>query len=83
MLYPVRWKKITVDQSKVLKNLLYRLFRFLGAIRYGHPIRASEEFLQNGVEHGYLMEVYGGLRGCYGIICSSSHNSHVDPIIAT
>ena len=31
MLYPARWKKITVDQSKVLKN---RLFRFLGATRY-------------------------------------------------
>ena len=27
MLYPARWKKITVDQSKVLKNWLYRLFR--------------------------------------------------------
>ena len=31
MLYPARWKKITVDQSKVLKN---RLFRFFGATRY-------------------------------------------------
>ena len=28
LLYPARWKKITIDQSKVLKN---RLFRFLGA----------------------------------------------------
>ena len=27
MLYPARWKKIIVDQSKVLKNRLYRLFR--------------------------------------------------------
>ena len=27
-------KKITVDQSKVLKNRLYRLFHFLGATRY-------------------------------------------------
>ena len=26
MLYPARWKKITVDQSKVLKNLLFRYF---------------------------------------------------------
>ena len=34
MLYPARWKKMTVDQSKVLKNRLYRLFRFLWAIRY-------------------------------------------------
>ena len=34
MLYPARWKKITVDQSKVLKNRLYRLFRFLWATRY-------------------------------------------------
>ena len=31
MFYPARWKKITVDQSKVLKN---QLFRFLGATRY-------------------------------------------------
>ena len=31
MLYPARWKKITVDQSKVLK---IRLFRFFGATRY-------------------------------------------------
>ena len=31
MLYPARWKKITVDQSKVLKNLL---FHFFGATRY-------------------------------------------------
>ena len=28
MLYPARWKKITIDQSKVLKN---RLLHFLGA----------------------------------------------------
>ena len=27
-------KKITVDRSKVLKNRLYRLFRFFG----GHPV---------------------------------------------
>ena len=33
MLYPARWKKITVDQSKVLKNLLFRVF---GATRYIH-----------------------------------------------
>ena len=26
MFYPTRWKKITVDQSKVLKNLLFRYF---------------------------------------------------------
>ena len=31
MLYPARWKKITVDQSKVLKN---QLFRFFWATRY-------------------------------------------------
>ena len=31
MLYPAKWKKITVDQSKVLKNWL---FRFWGATRY-------------------------------------------------
>ena len=34
MLYPARWKKITVDQSKVLKNRLYRLFCFFWATRY-------------------------------------------------
>ena len=34
MLYPARWKKITVDQSKVLKNRLYWLFRFYWATRY-------------------------------------------------
>ena len=35
MFYPARWKKITVDQSKVLKNRLYRLFRFfVWATRY-------------------------------------------------
>ena len=34
MLYPARWKKITVDQSKVLENRLYRLFRFYWATRY-------------------------------------------------
>ena len=33
MLYPARWKRITVDQSKVLKN---RLFHFFGATRYMH-----------------------------------------------
>ena len=31
MLYPARWKGITVDQSKVLKNWL---FLFWGATRY-------------------------------------------------
>ena len=31
MFYPARWKKITVDQSKVLKN---RLFRYFWATRY-------------------------------------------------
>ena len=31
MLYPARWKKRTVDQSKVLKN---RLFRFCWATQY-------------------------------------------------
>ena len=31
MLYPARWKKIIVDQSKVLKN---QLFRFYWATRY-------------------------------------------------
>ena len=31
MLYPATWKKVTVDQSKVLKILL---FRFGGATRY-------------------------------------------------
>ena len=31
MLYPAKWKRITVGQSKVLKN---RLFRFWG----GHPV---------------------------------------------
>ena len=31
MLYLARWKKITVDESKVLKN---RLFRFFWATRY-------------------------------------------------
>ena len=38
MLYPARWKKITVDQSKVLKN---RLFRSFWATRYNtwHPRR--------------------------------------------
>ena len=34
MLYLVKWKKITVDQSKVLKIRLYRLFRFYWATRY-------------------------------------------------
>ena len=33
MLYPARCKRITVDQSKVLKN---RLFRFVGATRYSY-----------------------------------------------
>ena len=33
MFYPARWKKITVDQSKVLKNWLYRLFRLYWATR--------------------------------------------------
>ena len=28
MLYPARWKKMTVDQSKVLKNPLFRFFFF-------------------------------------------------------
>ena len=31
MLYPAKWKWITVDQSKVLRN---RLFRFFWATRY-------------------------------------------------
>ena len=39
MFYPARWKKITVDQSKVLQN---RLFRFFWATRYnwgqGHKL---------------------------------------------
>ena len=29
MLYPPRWKKLTVNQSKVLKYRLYQLFREL------------------------------------------------------
>ena len=40
MLYPANWKKITVDQSKVLKNRLYRLFRFWGATRYKRSIQS-------------------------------------------
>ena len=39
MLYPARWKKITVDQSKVLKNWL---FRFFGATRYNCSQSPSE-----------------------------------------
>ena len=38
MFYPARWKKITVDQSKVLKN---GLFLFLGATRYNLSQRAE------------------------------------------
>ena len=38
MLYPARWKKITVDQSKSWKNRLYWLFRFFG----GHPVYGIE-----------------------------------------
>ena len=34
MLYPARCKRITVDESKVLKN---RLFRFFGG-HLGHPV---------------------------------------------
>ena len=34
-------EKITVDQSKVLKNRLYRLFRFLGATRYRPTCRPT------------------------------------------
>ena len=34
MLYPARWKNVTVDQSKVLKNQLNQLFRFYWATRY-------------------------------------------------
>ena len=44
MLYPARWKKITVDQSKVLKNWLYRLFRFGGATRYSVKIKYHSEY---------------------------------------
>ena len=39
MLCPARWKRITVGQSKVLKN---RLFRFRGATRYIILIFKSE-----------------------------------------
>ena len=42
MLYPARWKKITVDQSKVPENWLYRLFRFLWATRYRFAYRLSK-----------------------------------------
>ena len=35
MLYPARGKKITVDQSKVLKNRLFQVF--LG----GHPVYST------------------------------------------
>ena len=34
MLYPARWKKITVDQSKVLKNLRYIDCSVFGATQY-------------------------------------------------
>ena len=37
MLYPARWKKITADQSKVLKYWLYQLFRF-GRAQCEHTI---------------------------------------------
>ena len=40
MLYPARWKKITVDQSKVLKNLL---FRYFWATRYLARIEEEKE----------------------------------------
>ena len=48
MLYPARWKKITVDQSKVLKN---RLFRFWGATRYRN-FNKSQEI----IKHAFIKE---------------------------
>ena len=51
MLYPARWRKITVDQSKVLKNQLYRLFRFWGATWYNNRksqvLKSSQIVLQS------------------------------------
>ena len=46
MLYPARWKKITVDQSKVLKNQLYRLLRF-----YLGPPGIKDQFAMPPVGH--------------------------------
>ena len=37
-LYPARWKRIIVDQSNILKNLL---FCFLWATRYMHAIKLA------------------------------------------
>ena len=51
MLIPARWKKITVDQSKVLKS---QLFRFWGATRY--KVWGSGK-LQNGV-YASLVNVF-------------------------
>ena len=48
MLYPTSWKKITVDQSKVLKNRLYRLFRFWGATRYKALIKRAIDASRKG-----------------------------------
>ena len=50
MLYPARWKKITVDHSKVLKNRLYRLFRFL----WGTRCRYNENSFLGGIVHSPL-----------------------------
>ena len=67
MLYPARWTKITVDQSKVLKNQLYRPFHFFRATQYmkaplksrngKHPSIRKENIKQIYDKHNILFDL--------------------------
>ena len=45
MLYPARWKKITVDQSKVLKNWLFWVFWPPGITQFFKPLQLFAHFM--------------------------------------
>ena len=52
MIYPARWKRITVDQSKVLKK--FDCSYFLGATQYIAPIFPSVQ--HKIIEEGSILE---------------------------
>ena len=64
MLYPARWKRITVDQSKVLKNLL---FRFLGATRYLVKRPQFLEWIETSYSFFSLFQVFRLVSICLGL----------------
>ena len=75
MFYPAKWKKITVDQSKVLKNRMFRLF---GATWYKEVLRS----IWSQFEHNQLTSHTNDSEREIGIfiwrMISSKHVIHLN-----